>query len=323
MNDEDKVSVNSNRLTELVKLVGSHRKLEGIIATLFKEKKVSTTVSDSMIYRMMNNHGSKFKVKDLRAVAVALKVDIEAIAEMNQPGFKSIECIQQESGQSLYSAINDCDLIDVQLLVEPADAETQANLVEFVELIECIYDERGTNVSSIKDQLQDKLEIKRRIDLLSSEVSVLVGRAKQLLPFDQIKAGVNHRHYNSPYDEHITVHRRQFDSVNPRVWDEREEAWIYNGGGIDFAKVLLIRFGDPQTHTKTEQVEVDPGELAFFGPFDQSNFVEAENVVRSQRGSNQEVSSLAELEKLPLQKICSGYVRAMEKRRREEIEKPL
>lgn len=321
MNDEEKVSVNSDRLKELIDDMGTHRKLADRVAQLFEQQKVSTRVTPSMIWRMMTSDQGKFKAKDLRAVAVALGTDLEAIADMKRPGFISIECIRQELGQSLYSAINSCDLINIELLVEPSDEVVQKKLVEFVELIESLYDERGTDYSTMKHQVQDTLAIKQYIDFLSPEVSVLVGKARQLLPFEKVNQGFQHRHFNSPYEEFQTAIRRVFDKANPYIFDEREEAWLNSGGGVDFAKVLLIRFAEPHRTTKTEQIELDPGALADTGPLNRSLFVEAENLIRAKDGINPLLKSLVELENLPLSEIRSGYIKAVEKQRREDHNK--
>ena len=315
MNDEEKVRINVDKLTELMDKFGSHRRLASEIKVMYERGTVTTQVSESTIYRMTkSDQQSSFKVRDIRAVAYALNSTLEEIANTNRPGFRSIECIAERSGQAMYEKIVKADIIDLKLDFEPEDTETHDELIKLTELIGALHNERGAGLVSLKEILEDKLALKASLTKLAPSVNILLGVGEQLLIYDNEFDYVEGRHGNGG------VSRRKFDPECYWVYDERMAKWERLGGGVSFAKILFIRVSMPTVESLTEQIELDPGELSETGPIDRVgvDLLRVENISREFWTDKAALPDVRSLQTIDLNEICSAQVRIYEAERREK-----
>lgn len=313
MNDEEKVRINVDKLTKLMDKFGSHRRLAAEIKFMYEKGTVTTLVSESTIYRMIkSDQQTSFKARDVRAVAYALDSTLEEIANTNRPGFRSIECIAERSGQAMYEKIVKADIIDLKLDFEPEDTETHDELIKLIELIGALYDERGAGLGSLKEILEDKLALKASLTKLAPTVNILLGVGEQLLIYDKVIDHVEGRH------GYGRLSRRKFDPECYWVDDERLAQWEKFGGGASFAKILFIRVSMPTVESLTEQIDLDPGGFIETGPIDRVgvDLLRVENISREFWTDKVALPDVKSLQTIDLNEICSGQVRMYEAERR-------
>ena len=318
MNDEEKVRINVDKLTELMQKFGSHRRLASEIKVMYEKGTVTTMVSESTIYRMTKNgEQNSFKVRDVRAVAYALNSTLEEIANTNRPGFRSIECIAERSGQAMYDKIVKADIIDLKLDYEPEDTETHDELIKLTELISALHNERGAGVVSLKEILEDKLALKAFLTNLAPTVNILLGVGEQLFIYSNKHEVIKGRHGVG------STWRRQYDPDCGWACDTQLDEWQMNGGGGSFAKILFIRVSMPTVDSLTEQIELDPFELSESGPVDRHgvDLLKIENISREFWTDKVALPDIKTLHTIDLNEICSGVVKSYEAERRAKEKK--
>ena len=320
MNDNQKIQLKLEVLSQRVKeTFGNHRNLANEIQKLFEQNKVSKVVSDSTIYRMLTKEKAQFKARDVRTVAEALGCSFESLTDIKKPGFRTVELVKQSSGQNVYEEVSKADLIDFQLVDEPAEENAQKELLNLVQLIEQLHSERRSELTTISLKLKDQLAIRQHLDRGSEHFSIFIGVARRLLPCQVKFDEYEHRLANNDPWTKQQIARKVFTNEDIRHFGCGEaEEFEMNRGGVDFAKILFIRCVKPDLNVLSEQVEIDPYDHSLDCSFDRENFVEVENIAREiiEDAHYEPIEDLKELENLELEEIVASGIRKAEKGRR-------
>lgn len=321
MNDNQKIQLKRDVLSKLVKeTFDNHRNLAKEIGSLYEKDKVSKLVSESTVYRMLTNEDAQFKARDVRVVAEALGCSFESLTDIKKPGFRTVELVKQSSGQNVHEEVVKADILDFHLFNEPEDEQAQAGILDLVKRIEHIHKERGSRLSTISFQLDDKFEIKKILDRGAEHFSIFIGVGQQLLSFENTIDGYFHRAIKSPHAWQKPT-RRVFNRENIyQSGSTKGKDFKSNRITADFAKVLLIRSVKPETAVLSEQLPIDPHHNSFDCHFNRAQFVKVENIARELRfGVNFEpIKDLVEFESLKLEEISNPNIRTAEERRRSE-----
>ena len=290
------------------------------IGKLFEQNKVSKLVSDSTIYRMLTNEEAQFKARDVRVVAEALGCSFESLTDYKKPGLRTVELVKQSSGQNVHEEVGKADILDLQLIDEPEDEGAQAIILDLVKLIESIHNERGSRLSTISFQLDDKFKIKKFLDRGSQHFSLFIGMGQQLLSFDNKVDVYTHRAWRGPQAVRNPT-RRVFKRENTRPSSTKfKEFAEFKSKGMkaDFANILLIRSVKPERKVLSEQLPIDPHHYSFDCHFNRAQFVKVENIARELRYGDkfEPIKDLKEFESLELEEISNPNIRKAEEKRR-------